>query len=311
MRTRTDCAILIALLLSNAATAQSPDSPGDIAVTLSTADQSRLGIATLRLEATEASDIVDATARVLDISALALLEAEIETAAAAASASTSAEKRLALLAADDQIASIQVLEAARAQARADAARLLLARRRIALEWGSGLAKLDDAGRQRLINHVTTGKAALLRVDPLQSIPSKVVSVCLKSIDGLAPVATELLGMAAGADARRQTTGLLVLVRDEPAANFPAGRIVAAEIDTGRLQVGVLLPRASLIRIDGSTWVYLQRGTEQFVRREVYAPRLLDAGWFVSERFAPGDTIVASGSGSLLAIERSDEAIEAD
>jgi len=37
---------------------------------------------------------------------------------------------------------------------------------------------------------------------------------------------------------------------------------------------------------------------------VIEPRMENAGWFVSTGFAPGDEVVATGAGSLLAIERS-------
>lgn len=311
MQTRFNGATLVALLLSTTAAAESPDFSGDIEVTLLQEDQSRLGITILRLEESKAPEIVAGIARVLDITALASLEAEIESAAAAADASASAARRLELLAVDDENASLQSLEVARAQARTDASRLRLARRRVALEWGVELAARGDAYRQSLTDQIAAGDAALLRVDPVQSGATKTGVVSLQLAAGSTATATENLGLAATVDPRTQTTGMLVLVRDEAAATLQSGRVIAAEIDSGRRLSGVILPRESLIRFEGGTWAYLQRGAQRFVRREVREPRLLEEGWFVSTAFAPGDDVVTAGSGSLLAVERADEAIEED
>jgi hypothetical protein len=309
MQLRLNGTALIALLLSAGAIAQSPDLPGDIEVTLLQQDQSRLGITILRLEESQAADVVEGVARVLDAAGLALLEAEIESATAAAEASASAAKRLELLSADDENASLQSLEVARAQARADASRLRLARRRVALEWSAELAKRDDAFRRSVIDQVAAGDAALLRVDPLQSGAAISGAVRLKSGAGL--IATEYLGLAATVDSRTQTTGMLVLVRDSAAMALQSGRVLAAEIDSGQQLSGVILPRESLIRFEGNTWAYLRRGADRYIRREVREPRLQQQGWFVSTDFVAGDDIVTAGSGSLLAVERSDEAVEED
>jgi hypothetical protein len=311
MRPEHTSAILIALLMAGRALAQSADLPADIELTLGAAEQTRIGLVSARLDATQAPEVAQGIGRVLDIGPLALLEAEIDSASAAAEASASGARRIEVLAADDQNASYQSLEAAHAQERADATRLDLARRRVALEWGTGLARLGNAERQRLVDAIVAGEAALLRVDPLRSGPVIDGLARLQLAAGLPMTATEPLGMAAGADPRTQTTGLLVLLRGEYASMLRAGRVVAAEIDTGKQLSGVVLPRDALIRADGSTWAYLRRGPERFLRREVLDPRLLDSGWFVSTGFAAGDEVVVNGSGSLFAIERSDEAIEAN
>jgi hypothetical protein len=139
----------------------------------------------------------------------------------------------------------------------------------------------------LVINGVQGARVQLRPDPRQS-----------------PLATKSLGPAANADPRMQSSGLLVLVQGDAAAGLRPGLILPAEIATGRLMTGVVLPRSGLIRTEGATWVYLHRGGEDFVRREVIEPRMENAGWFVSTGFAPGDEVVATGAGSLLAIERS-------
>jgi len=317
----TPIASLIALLVSVTALAQSPnmgpeirpDSPGDIEVALTVAQQTRIGLGMTRLESTQVPEIMDAIALVLDISPLAQLSGEVESATAIAAASASTERRLTVLADDDQNASLQTLEAARAQAASDAARLQVGQQRIALEWGPGLAALKPVELRQLIGQVAAGLAALLRVDLLSTDVSgmgheinrvKGASVQLRPGPNQSPLATRSLGPAANADPRMQSSGLLVLVQGDAAAGLRPGLMLPAEIATGRTMTGVVLPRSALIRTEGATWVYLHRGGEDFVRREVIEPRMENAGWFVSAGFAPGDEVVAIGAGSLLAIERS-------
>lgn len=319
-------ASLIALLMSVSALAQSPDmgpdispdAPGDIEVAVTAAQQTRIGLGMTRLETTQAPETMQAIALVLDISLLAQLNAEVESATAIAAASASTEQRLTVLANDDQNASLQTLEAARAQSASDAARLRAGQQRIALEWGPGLAALKPLELRQLIGQIAAGTAALLRVDLLGmgSLGTNVAGIdpAIISAQGShvqlrpdlrqAPLATKNLGQAANTDARMQSSGLLVLVQGDAAAGLRPGLILPAEIATGRLMTGVVLPRSALIRTEGATWVYLHRGGEDFVRREVIEPRMENAGWFVSAGFAPGDEVVATGAGSLLAIERS-------
>ena len=290
----TPIASLIALLVSVSALAQgpdmgpdmSPDLSGDIEVTLTAAQQTRIGLGMARLESTEVPEAMEAIALVLDISLLAQLNAEVESATAIAAASASTEQRLTVLANDDQNASLQTLEAARAQAASDAARLRMGQQRIALEWGPGLAALKPLELRQLIGQLAAGTAALLRVDVLGmgslSTDASGMNLVINSAQGArvqlrpdpeqSPLATRTLGPAANTDARMQSSGLLVLVQGDGAAGLRPGLMLPAEIDTGRRMTGVVIPRGALIRTEGATWVYLHRGGDDFVRREVTDPR---------------------------------------
>jgi len=306
MHTARALATLIALLCCAPVMAQSPDQPGDIEVSLEIAAQSRLGVTTVKLAPTRAPRIIEAIGRVLDIGALAQLDAEIESAAASSHASASEAKRLELLASDDLNASRQAVEAANAQSAADAARLQFALQRLALEWGPGLASLNSQQRQELINQITAGQAALLRIDPLEPQSLTGTGVELRPDANSPPIVTESLGPATMVDPQMQTRGQLVMVRGDDASGLRPGRVLAAQIDSGQILDGVILPRSALVRIDGSTWAYLRRGDDEFVRREVVGARMQSEGWFVSAGFAPGDEIVNAGAGSLLAVERGGE-----
>lgn len=309
----TSRTLLIVLLCCSSAAAQSRDIGNDFEVFLTPNAQIRLGVGTTRLQPAQAARTVEAIGRVLDIGPLARLEAAIESAAATASASASEAKRLEVLAEDDQNASRQALEAAAAQAAGDAAREQLALRRLALEWGPALAELRTEQRRQLIAEITAGEAALLRVDPMEPVDSAAnpVQVRLRPDESSPPIATERLGMATMTDPRMQTQGRLVLVRGSDAPGLRPGRVVAAEMESGEVRDGVILPRSALVRVDGFDWVYLRISDDEFLRRRVDGARMQSDGWFVTSGFKPGDDIVDTGAGSLLAVERGGEATDDD
>ena len=118
------------------------------AIKLDPAAQKRIGVVVAPLAAAHRSGAATGFARVLDVSPLATLDADLATAAAAAAASSAEAARTQALAAEDATVSRKAAEAARAQARADAIKLALLRRRVALEWGPAFAA--DARRARVI-----------------------------------------------------------------------------------------------------------------------------------------------------------------
>ena len=264
--------------------------------------QAKMGVRTEPVAPVSAPRTVEGFARVMDVGPLAAIESEVSAAEAAASASDTEYRRLSALAAQDQAASARSVEAARAQAAADAARAKLAVRRIGLEWGAALEELSNAERSRLLTDIAAGRAALLRIDASGADPS--ISKARIRMEKSGPeIPTSILGPAAAADARLQTAGLLAVVRGDAATRLPIGRLLQAEMDLGAAEAGFLLPAAALVRTNNSVFVYVRTGADIFERRNVGAGRATVDGWFVTEGFAVGDEVVVAGAGSLLAVER--------
>lgn len=281
------------------------------AITLSTADQARLGISTLAIAERTISQTFSGIARVLDVGPLAALDAGILAARARLQASARNAARLEGLAAQDQAASQEAFEAAQAQAAQDAAQLDLSEHRVALEWGQSLAAMGVEARTEMTSDIAAGKAALLRVDAPGRDIVAAAGVTLAPAENAAPAAARLLGPAASVDPRLQSLGLLVVVRGKRARELRPGAVIGAEIDDGERLAGMLLPRTALVRIDGATWVYVKTDSDSFERRQVVAVRITKEGWLVTDAVAPGEEVVDHGAGSLLAVERGATANEAD
>ncbi|WP_426029452.1 hypothetical protein [Caulobacter sp. DWP3-1-3b2] len=274
-------------------------------VRLSAAQQERAGLRVAPLAAGGAPQIKQGFARGLDVSTLAAINAEIATARAAAVASKAEARRLVALAAQDQSASARAVEAARAQAAADAARTDLAERRVGLEFGAGLARLDLAARQRLLGEIAAGKAALVRID-VPGASSRDGSRVIVA-DGGITASVSVLGPAAAADPRLQSAGLLAIVRGPMARSATVGRVLAASLEQSSTEPGVIVPREALVRWRNAVWAYRRTAPGVFVRRELVDARPIASGWFVTTGFSPGDVVaVGGGAGTLLAIERGGE-----
>ncbi len=280
-------------------------------VTLRAADQQKLGVVIAVLDAREIAQTETAFIRVLDPAPLAVLEADRAAAAAAARASQNQLKRALKLAGEDQSASQQSVEAARAQAAADQSRLELLSRRLTFEWGQDIAAMTDPARAMLLSDLVGGGAALLRADAPQRPNGIAGAVILNAEAGQAVTVSETLGFAGAADSRMQTIGLYAVARGEETAALRPGRVFTGGIETNRKTAGVVIPREANVRLDGAAWAYFQTGEETFERRELVGATLIADGWFVAEGAGPGDRLVVKGAGSLLAVERADEAVEAD
>ena len=261
-------------------------------------EQQRVGLKLAVVTPTTAPAATRGFARGLDSGALAAIDAEIAASQAAASASRAEASRLALLASQDQSASLKSVQAARAQATADAARVQLASRRIALEYGLGLARLGAAARRALIADIASGRAALVRID----VPgASLADLARVRIDGGGSF--RVLGTASAADPRLQSAGVLAVLRGSVAASATNGRILGVTVERGNPEPGIAVPRDAVLRWRGGLWVYRRTGPETFERTEITGARPIAAGWFVKTGLRGGDRVVVRGAETLMAIDR--------
>ena len=271
-------------------------------VKLPYATLTKLGLKSEPLQAKTSAETVSGFIKVLDPGPLAQLDSDIETADAAAQASAAEYARSQALNQDGQAVPAKQVEAARAQARADAARQALLRRRIALEWGEGLARLSARQRAQLLTDIGAGKAALVRIDT----PSGEGLAGLKTVEldlgSLGQVRASVLGRAPAADPRLLSPGLIATARGPGVRSLSVGLASPVKLAIAASQTGVVAPRAALLRSKGKTWVYVRTGGDTFLRKEVEDGRSDPSGLFVPAGFKPGDQVVTQGAAALFAAE---------
>ena len=191
------CALIVAGCSQPATepTADAAAEPAADGIHMDAETQARMSVRAETLATSTAPQTAEGFARVVDVGPLAAIESEMSAAQAAASASQEEYRRLAALAAQDQAASARSVEAARAQAAADAARAKLAARRIGLEWGASLEKMSQAERSRLLTDIAGGRTALLRIDA-PSAGAKIKKASIRLEKGGAPIAVAIIGRVA-------------------------------------------------------------------------------------------------------------------
>jgi hypothetical protein len=272
-------------------------------VTLSAAEQARLGVQTQVLVAAPAPQGLATTARVLDPGPLIQLDADLTAASASLTASRAEAARTRKLYAEDRTASARALETADAQAQADLQRVNGTQRRLLLEWGDGVAGLPARGRGALLNDLAHVRSELVRVElpPEAPVPPVGAIIRLQSSAAATVMQAKVLGMLPVADPRLQTRGLLAELTGAQ-ATLAVGQMLGAQLPASAAASGVVLPRGALLRKDSQVWAYVQTAASTFVRREVTGYQPLTAGWFVSGGFTPGERVVTAGAAALLGVE---------
>lgn len=278
---------------------------GPKAITVEPVAQMRYGVLVTTLRAETAPMGVATTARVMDPGPLLQLDSELATAAATFAASRAEAIRTRKLYTEDRTASARAVEAASAQESADLQKVNAARRRLALEWGGGIADLTAHHRSELLNDLAHGHAALARVEiPAgMAVPGAGLGIELRGSSEAEVFSASVLGSLPAADPRLQTRGVLAELKGD-AAKLPIGQMLSARIPTANdtPMSGVVLPRSALVRRGSHVWVYVQTAPNSFVRRQVHDYHPVSGGWFVASGFAPGDRVVAGGAAALLGIE---------
>lgn len=284
--------LALALLLS-AGTTQAAEP-----VKLDAAVQKRLGIVTAPLAASRRNTTLNGFARVIDATPLAQLDSDLSVAIATAAASRAEAVRAKALNAQDATLSTKAAQAAEAAARADAAKLLLLRRRLGLEWGPALARLSDAGRAGLIANLASGRAALVRIDA--AAPPRGLRAAQIDLGANGSARAVVLGPARTGDPRYQVAGFLAQVSGPQALMLPVGLSAPAALSAGEAQMGVILPRSALYRTGGKTTVFIRKDAASFEQRTVEGGLSDPSGLFASRGFSPGEAVVVEGAAALAA-----------
>ena len=291
------------------AEAEKKDEPVAFAVKLEKGRWKALGIEMTVAEKAELKLQRVAFGRVMDPVPLVTLDGEFAAAEAALSASRSEYERTQSLQKAGEGISRKVSETAEAQFRADEIKADGLRRRARLEWGVAFSTLQAAERRSFVEKLVRGDAALVRVellpgDALAELPASArLSVLGRESE---MIQTGNITPATDTDAKTQAQGFVLRV-EKPAFALRPGMALTAWLELANPpQKGFALPRSSVLRHDGATWIFVQEEEERFVRKPVTLVAPLDGekGWFVAEGtgIKADDLIVETGAQALLSEE---------
>jgi hypothetical protein len=277
-----------------------PDQPASL--TLTAADQGRLGLVKARAQALQYTPEAQGYGLVLGHEAIAQTSAELTIARAASSASSAALARSERLKSTQGALTAESEEAVRRQAGADAAALLLAEQRLTAQFGEQPSWSGHAS-SALLAELAAGKLKLLRATfPYAALGPK------------APTTLRFARLDASAEPRPWNSSIVWPAPADSSmpgrsyfaalavAELAEGERLSASATAGAAQAGVLVPAAALVFSAGQSWCYLEQPAGTFLRKAVDLARPVPGGYFVQGSLAPGDTLVTSGAGLLLARE---------
>ncbi len=275
---------------------------GEVIVTVEAKLQQTIGLQTAAVAPVQVSPEFKAYGRVLDISPLASLVADLAIAEAAGQASQAELKRLKTLAAQNN-ASERALQSAQAAATHDQAQIQSVRLRILAGWGNAISQRNDL--PDFIQSLGSLASALVQLDVpagevLSGSPTGARILTLG--DETNTMAAEWVGPAPVVDPQMQGKGFLFLVSSNSLRLVPGATVTGFLTLPGEPRSGVVLPRSAVVRFNGATWIYLQTSDETFQRNEVTLDEPLESGWFVHAGLKPQDKVVTVGGQQLLSEE---------
>jgi len=281
----------------------SHDEQGNTVVSMSDDDQGDAGIVFGNPAAGQWSQEVKGYGRVLDPAPLAGLLNELVLAQAATHATAREWERQRTLSSQTNT-SARALQAAEAAALHDQLALQSVRDRLSLAWGATLAGRNDL--PDFVQSLASRRAALVRVDlpageSLAAPPAgaRVVTLSGKTADA------KFLSPTTDVDPQIQGQGFIFLAQPNALPLAPGQTVTVWLQVPGDPLTGVIVPRDSVLRLEGAGWVYVMnkdKGGEAFTRRKIALDRPTDNGWFVTGTLKADDYIVVTGAQTLLSEE---------
>lgn len=286
---------------------------GQEVIHLSRQTQTRLGIAESPLKAARERKQKTLPAMVLPVKKLQSLVAAYDTAVArlqkaqiTASVSQREYKRLKKLYSEDQNASAKALQAAAGAYSGDEVDVHLARQNLSLaagaiqqSWGEAITGWLAHNRNKL-GKVLRRNSVLIEM----TVPADESISAPPSIEFNLPAGGRAFARFVSAypqvDPRIQGTGYLYVTRARP--GLAPGFNLATHFGVGALSSGVIIPSSAIVWWHGKAWAYVATAPGRFVRHEVSTDIRAPGGWFVTQGFAPGASVVTRDAQQVLGVE---------
>lgn len=287
---------------------------GESVVTLDQATQAKSGIAVASLGSVSQREELKAYGMVVDLQDLidsrnsyATAKAQVEKAQVNLEASRKEYERLKALHEDRNISdkTFQSAEATwrsdEASARAAETALNVMQGTIRQRWGGVIARwlFDDSKEfERLMQR----QDVLLQVTlpPAPHLSSAPRNARVQAPEGKLASAS-LVSLSPSTDPRIQGMSFFYLAQAQATDLLP-GMNVLAYLPNGARSEGVIVPAGAVVWWQGKAWIYVQKDSDRFVRREIPTDAPVEDGWFVTKGLSPNDGIVTNGAQLLLSEE---------
>ncbi len=215
-------------------------------------------------------------------------------------------RRQAALYRANQTTSLKSLQAAqgavetnRAQVTASRRQLRLDRAAIEEQWGGTVARWLAAGSPQAAR-ILEQKEWLVEV----TLTGRSAGAAARSARFVVPTGATVLGryVSPFPQSNPVIQGLNFLYAIPARAGFAPGLTLVAELPTGRLRGGVVVPESAVVWANGEAWAYKETGANRFERLRVSTEEPVSGGWFVTSGFAADDRVVIRGAEEIYSTE---------
>ena len=287
---------------------------GETVIKLDQATQNQSGIKSAPLKPVTHQEELRAYGMVLDLQPLvdmrnsfATAEAQLEKTRARLDASRKEYERVKALQ-DNRNVSVKVFQAAEATWHSDEASARAAQTAVSVlqgtvrqRWGGVIASwLFDGAKE--FERLMQRQDILLQITlpPGSALSAAPKSAQVQSPEGKFATAT-LISPSPSTDPRIQGMSFFYLAQARTTDLLP-GMNILAFLPTGSQVRGIIVPGPAVVWWQGKAWIYAQKDTERFVRREVSTDAPVENGWFVAKSLLANDRIVTGGAQLLLSEE---------
>jgi hypothetical protein len=266
-----------------------------------TAEQvARIGVITTAVQAARYAGTAEGFGVILSHELVAQVAADLHSSTAAARLSDAALARAKGLAGGPGALGADALENAERQQAADSAAVELARRKLTSLLGVDFPFHDGADSE--LEKLAAGSHKLLRAtfssDSKMTGTPKTLRV--SSIDAESGAAWNAHTVwAAPQDPSLPGRSVFAILTD---ATLTEGARVRAQAEADSGIVGVIIPEPAVVVSEGQYWCYLKKKEGVYQRVAIDTSRPFAEGYFVTEAIAPGQEVVTTAAGSLLARE---------
>ncbi len=282
--------------------------------------QQNSGITISKLEPSQHKGSITSYGTVASINSLIDLRLRYQAAKAetsvtrASAANNNAEyQRLKALNADDKNVSDRAVTAAEAAIKGDQARVLASESAanniqdaMRQQWGDVLTKLAIQGvaNKPLLADNEVFIQILLPFNAPEPKPNSHLLISVANSANNKAIVAVFVSRAPNIDTALQ--GKTYFYRASDSALRVGMRVQTSLLDaktsSDKLNKGVIVPNAAVVWYGGKAWVYVQQGSNRFVRKPIVTDTEVDNGWFNQGTLKPTDAIVTSGAQLLLSEE---------
>jgi hypothetical protein len=175
-------------------------------------------------------------------------------------------------------------------------------------WGETAPFLSAANRQQLVDELSSGKKALVRLDFPRSNERDPKNVSITPLGGgeLEPLAT--IWPAPSGTLAMPGTSFFGIIQTAP--GLRPGDRAKANAERSTTTAGVIVPASAVVVYAGDSWCYVENEAGKFERKRIALTTPVVDGYVTTE-MAAGTRVVIEGASALLSREADPAASDDD